>query len=96
MKKILLTINRFSLVLLLGAALQLSACSTGTKEGETNVEDGGAKDKNPEELNTNEPENSAAADSMRNSDDPDANKTYQKVDPDNGARDSDNDGQVDQ
>ncbi len=96
MKKVLLTLNKISLILLLGAALNLSACSTGTKEGETNVEDGGAKDKNPEELSTNEPENSAAADSIRNSDDPDANKTYQKVDPDNGARDADNDGQVDQ
>jgi len=96
MKKILQTINRLSLILVLGTALSLSACSTGTKEGDTNVEDGSAKDKNPEKRVNQQPENSAAADSIANSDDPDANKTYQKVDPDNGTRDADNDGQADQ
>lgn len=89
-------INRLSLVFVLGTALSLSACSTGTKDGATNVEDGDAKDKNPEEQNSQQPENSAVADSIANSDDPDANKTYQKVDPDNGTRDADNDGQADQ
>ncbi|QMU30324.1 hypothetical protein [Adhaeribacter radiodurans] len=95
MKKIFQTVNKLSMVLLLGAALSLSACSTGTKDGDTNVEDGSAKNKNPENENIQQPVNSAAADSAANSDDPDANKTYQKVDPDNGTRDADNDGQAD-
>lgn len=95
MKKILQTINRLSLMLVLGTALSLSACSTGTKDGDTNVESGSAKDKNPEEQNSQQSENSAAADSIANSDDPDANKIYQKVDPDNGTRDADNDGKAD-
>jgi hypothetical protein len=98
MKKIRQTINQFGLILLLGTTLSFSACSTGTKDGETNVEDSDAKDKNPENQNAQQAEPGAAAvnDSIANSDDPDANKTYQKVDPDNGARDADNDGQVDQ
>jgi hypothetical protein len=98
MKKIWQTINRIGLVLIFGTALSLSACSTGTKDGETNVEDSDAKDKNPENQNVQqaEPEAAAINDSIANSDDPDANKTYQKVDPDNGARDADNDGKVDQ
>lgn len=97
MKKIRHTINRLSLIFILGTALSLSACSTGSKEGDTNVEDGSAKDKDPENQNMEQPEPGAAAvnDSIANSDDPDANKTYQKVDPDNGARDADNDGKVD-
>ena len=97
MKKIWQTINQFGLILVLGTTLSLSACSTGTKDGETNVENDDAKDKDPENQNMQQPEPGAAAvdDSVANSDDPDENKTYQKVDPDNGARDADNDGKVD-
>ena len=98
MKKIQHTLKRLGFILILGTALSFSACSTGTKDGDTNVEDSDAKDKNPENQNMQQPEPGAAAvnDSVANSDNPDANKTYQKVDPDNGARDADNDGQVDQ
>lgn len=98
MKKIVQYTRQLGLAILLGAAFQLAACSTGTGDGETNVERGSAKDKNPEAQNVPEGTegSSTAADSAGNSDDPDANKTYQKVDPDNGARDADNDGQVDQ
>ncbi len=98
MKKIRHTINRLGFIFILGTALSFSACSTGTSDGETNVEDSDAKDKNPENQNAQQPEPEAAAikDSIANSDNPDANKTYQKVDPDNGARDADNDGKVDQ
>ncbi|RDC64970.1 hypothetical protein [Adhaeribacter pallidiroseus] len=92
MKKIRQTLKQFGLVLILGTALSFSACSTGTKDGDTNVEDSGAKDKDPENMNNTETEVSGRPDSL----DMDKNKTYQKVDPDSGARDADNDGKVDQ
>ncbi|QNF33181.1 hypothetical protein HUW51_10750 [Adhaeribacter swui] len=92
MKKIRQTMHQFGLVLVFGAALSFSACSTGTKEGDTNVEEGSAKDKDPENLNIQETDSVGRPDSL----DMDKNETYQKVDPDNGARDADNDGKVDQ
>lgn len=95
MKKILHITSRLGFVLLFGATLSLSACSTGTNDGNVSVEDGDAKDKDPEERTVRQEGTSPEADSIRGADDPDANKTYQKVDPDNGARDADNDGKVD-
>lgn len=86
---------RLGWAVLLGGALNLAACSTGTKDGDTNVENSDAKNKNPEAANMRQEGTSAAADSIANSDNPDSSKIYQKVDPDNGARDADNDGQVD-
>ncbi|WP_205501665.1 hypothetical protein [Rufibacter psychrotolerans] len=53
MKKLLISLNRLSWSLLLGGALILgtSACSTGTSEGEVNVEESDFKDKSPTEHN---------------------------------------------
>ena len=96
MKKIRQNTHRLSLVLLLGAALSGAACSTGTKDGDTNVDNNAGKHDDPEEGNIRQEGTSAAVDSLQNSDDPGGTETYQKVDPDNGARDADNDGQVDQ
>lgn len=95
MKKIRQNTHRLSLVFLLGAALNVAACNTGTKDGATNVEDSDAKGKSPEAANPPAEGTSAVADSLQNSDDPGGTETYEKVDPDNGARDADNDGQVD-
>lgn len=94
MKKIVQITNRLGFALLMGATLSLSACSTGTKDGDTNVERGSAKDAGLNDA-AMKPEN-AATDSAAQADNPDANKTYQKVDPDNGTRDADNDGKADQ
>ncbi len=96
MKKIRESARRFGWVVLLTAVLSTAACSTGTSEGDTNVEESDDKDKNPEEANLREDGSTAAADSMRSTDNPDSSKIYQKVDPDNGARDTDNDGMADQ
>ena len=95
MKKIRQNTHRLGLVLLLGAALSGAACNSGTKDGDTNVENSDAKGKSPEAANPQAEGTSAVADSLQNSDDPGGTETYRKVDPDNGARDTDNDGKVD-
>lgn len=52
MKKLLIALKRFSWSLLLGGTLLLStACSTGTNEGNVNVEESDFKDKSPTEHN---------------------------------------------
>jgi hypothetical protein len=54
MKKPVISIKRVSYSLLVGGALLLgtAACSTGTSEGEVNVEESDFKDKSPTENNT--------------------------------------------
>ncbi len=96
MEKIRKNARQLGWVILLTGALSTAACSTGTSEGETNVEESDYKDKNPEEANMRQEGSTPAADSMRSTDKPDSSKIYDKVDPDNGARDTDNDGMVDQ
>jgi hypothetical protein len=44
-------IHSLTLAFLLLAGLGLSGCSTGTKDGDVNVEEGGYKDKDPTEHN---------------------------------------------
>ncbi|MGV3540938.1 MAG: hypothetical protein ACO1OQ_14075 [Rufibacter sp.] len=53
MKKVLIPVKRASMALLLGGALLAgtSACSTGTGDGEVNVEESDFKDKSPTEHN---------------------------------------------
>ncbi|WP_192823227.1 hypothetical protein [Rufibacter sp. LB8] len=53
MKKHLMTITRYTGALLLGVALLTgtAACSTGTSEGDVNVEESDFKDKSPTENN---------------------------------------------
>lgn len=53
MKKRMMTFNRLAWTVLLGGALLTgtAACSTGTSEGETNVEESDFKDKSPTEHN---------------------------------------------
>ncbi|MFB9865295.1 hypothetical protein [Rufibacter immobilis] len=53
MKKRMISLKRLSWAMLLGGALMVgtSACSTGTNEGETNVEESDFKDKSPTENN---------------------------------------------
>ena len=53
MKKLLISLKNVSLALLLGGALLVgtSACSTGTGDGQTNVEESDFKDKSPTEHN---------------------------------------------
>jgi hypothetical protein len=96
MKKIIKNARHLGWVFLLTGALGTAACSTGTSKGDTNVEESDYKDKNPEEANMRQEGSTPASDSMRSTDKPDSSKIYQKVDPDNGARDADNDGMVDQ
>ncbi|QHL88688.1 hypothetical protein GU926_15135 [Nibribacter ruber] len=53
MKKLLISVKRLSWSLLVGGALMAGtvACSTGTGDGETNVEESDFKDKSPTEHN---------------------------------------------
>ncbi|WP_207432943.1 hypothetical protein [Sabulibacter ruber] len=53
MEKLLISLKRLSWSFLLGGALMISAsaCSTGTSEGQVNVEESDFKDKSPTENN---------------------------------------------
>ncbi|GGK60601.1 hypothetical protein ACD591_12230 [Rufibacter glacialis] len=72
MKKLFNSLNRLSWSLVLGGALLVgaSACSTGTSEGNVNVEESDFKDKSPTEHNaqgtsdnTQDPLNTSGTDS---------------------------------
>jgi len=90
MKIISEKIKVWSLVILLSTGLGFSACSTGTSEGETNVEEADAKDRNPNEHNTNNAQPQASTDTV------DMDEAYEKTDGDKGVHDRDLDGTADQ
>ena len=89
MKMLSEKIRAVALVILL--SFGLGACSTGTDPGATNVEESDAKDKNPTEHNASASQPTATdTGSVQKMDD-----AYERTDGDKGARDKDNDGQVD-
>ena len=83
-------IRVWALAVLVSAALGITACSTGTSEGETNVEESDAKDRNPNEHNPNNTTPQASTDTV------DMDDAYEKTDGDKGVRDSDLNGTADQ
>ena len=87
MKMISEKIRIFALVILF--SFGLGACSTGTDSGATNVEESDAKDKNPTEHNASSSQPTATDSGTVE------NNAYERTDADKGARDRDNDGQVD-
>jgi len=83
-------IKVWALVILLSTGLGLTACSTGTSEGETNVEEADAKDRNPNEHNPNTAQPQVSTDTV------DMDNAYEQTDGDKGVRDRDLDGTADQ
>ena len=73
MEKISVQIRLLALGLLLSVASLLSACSTGTKDGDTNVERGKYKDINPTKHNA-KAEEQPSTDTTANMD-----KAYEKA-----------------
>ena len=83
-------IRPVALAICMSAALGFTACSTGTGDGETNVEESDAKDKNPNEQNETSVQPQATSGDTTAMDD-----AYERTDGDKGVRDADNDGQAD-
>lgn len=91
MKILTKKIRAVGFILFMGTALSFSACSTGTGEGETNVEESDFKDKNPDEHNETSVQPQATS-----PDSTDMDEAYERTEGDKGVRDADNDGTADQ
>ena len=89
MKIISENIRAWALVILVSTGLGMAACSTGTSEGETNVEESDFKDRNPNEHNPNDAQPQASTDTV------DMDNAYEKTDGDKGVQDKDLDGTAD-
>jgi len=90
MKTLSERIRFWALVILIGTGVGMTACSTGTSEGETNVEESDFKDRNPNEHNLNNTQPQASTDTV------DMDDAYEKTDGDKGVHDRDNNGTADQ
>jgi len=83
-------IRIWALVILISTGVGMTACSTGTSEGETNVEESDAKDRNPNEHNPNNTQPQPSTDTT------DMDNAYEQTDGDKGVHDRDNNGTADQ
>jgi len=89
MKMLSEKIRLWALVILLSSGMGMTACSTGTSEGETNVEESDFKDRNPNEHNPNDTQPLPSTDTTN------MDNAYEQTDGDKGVHDRDNNGTAD-